>query len=275
MNNVGHNVTKRLDCYTFGRSLVQTGDLDPVYILVWQADLPTVQLQRWLLAYWCFYHVGTACWITGDNGTEADYWERMQAAAASKEYPRCPERRHFRGQQAANSVAYLKKRGCGPLFKDLLSAGSNAVDKIEAAKSWLGFGEWISFKVADMLERLDICPVVFDLATAMYDSPTKGAQLLWNVEKAGVEGKPALASEYAVERILWELADLKAPPRYERPLNVQEAETVCCKWKSHYEGRYHVGEDVEACLRALGWASRNRCRLSQQLYKAGKKGGLW
>src|SRR5262245_42889310 len=109
---------QKLSCYEFGRQLILTKDLDPVYVLLHHSKLGTTfpaMLHRWLMAYWCFYHVGTASWITYEG---MGYWERMEQAASSKNYPRSPERRHFRGQNAIKSVAYLKYRGLTALFRD-------------------------------------------------------------------------------------------------------------------------------------------------------------
>lgn len=66
--------------------------------------------------------------------------------------------------------------------------------------------------------------------------------------------------------------DGQAPPRFDRPLNVQEAETVLCKWKSYSGGHYEIGEDVAACREGL--SRFFRCRTARRLKKAGQ-GRLW
>ena len=260
-----------------------------MYVVLWEAGLSESELRRWLISYWCFYHVGTASWAVDGGGA---YWDRMREAAGSKVYPRSAERRHFRGENARKSVEYLYSRGSYGLWLDVLQAGPTAADVVTAVQQWQGFGPWIAFKVADMVERLGIRPVRFDLATAMYDAPREGAELLYNSE-----GKPGSkyteVPEWAVGRILDELrfdtptvrGDPKttgtfsfsgatmAPPRYERQINVQEAETILCKWKSYMNGRYHVGEDVAAVRKGL--LRFPRCAMSQRLIQAGKKGGLW
>lgn len=257
-----------LSVYDFGRELLRTNDLDPVYVLLWEAGLARPVLQRWLLSYWCFYHVGTASWTS-----EGDYWSRMRTAAGSKDWPRCHERRHFRGANAAKSVTYLSQRGVTGLFDDLAAAGTTVAAKMAAVQEWVGFGPWIAFKVADMLERLAIAPVRFDTgAMLLFDSPRRGAECLW-VNEMGDEAVPTNVGQWAVDRILQELGPLKAPPRYERPINVQEAETILCKWKSYMGGHYHVGEDVAACKRGLLRFAKTR--LAQCLLAGGKKGGLW
>lgn len=263
----------KLDIYQFGRELLKIKDLDPVYVILHHHQWPSSdQLMDWLVAYWCFYHVGTASWIA----QSADgYWKRMEQAAGSKEWPRSSERRHFRGQQALNSVAYLKSRGVDKLFEDLMKAGPTAADVTEAVQKWKGFGPWISFKVADMLERLGMRAVEFDMDTVMYSSPQEAAELLWRVEHPGQGRRAEDKGEgaWAIDQVLYELGPIKAPPGYERLLNAQEVETILCKWKSYMNGHYHVGEDVTAVRNGL--LRFAKCGLAQKLLKAGTKGGLW
>lgn len=268
-----------LSCYEFGRELLKRNDLDPVYVLLHEAQLDLERLERWLLGYWCFYHVGTASWVTSVTNEPA-YWLRMRMAAADKQYPRCHERRHFRGELASKSVEWLARRGVRELFRPLrLSQAYPLSEVMEYVKTWVGFGPWIAFKVADMLECLGLCRVVFDTgAMSLFDSPRKGAALLWATEH---RGRPPVKGEvegWAVNRILDELSLIDgkppfAPPRYERPLNCQEAETILCKWKSYRGGHYQIGEDVTGCKRGL--LRFPHYSLSQDLHRAGRRSGLW
>jgi len=258
-----------LSAYQFGRRLVETGDLDPVYILLYHAGFPRPTLRRWLLAYWCFYHVGTASKLC----QETDFWAAVRAAAADKTHPRGAERRHFRGGQAVASAAWLSECGEGKLLSPIEGRRWAASDLMAAVRGWVGFGHWISFKVADMVERLGLAQVTFSGADLLlFEAPAKGAEMLHREE-----GQPPLGNQgvcdWAVGRVLQELVDLTAPPGHERPLNLQEAETVLCKWKSYRNGRNHVGEDTEACRRGLLRFARNR--VCQTLLRAGGKGGLW
>lgn len=47
------------------------------------------------------------------------------------------------------------------------------------------------------------------------------------------------------------LARFKAPPFNDRPLNFQEFETILCKWKSHQNGHYPIGKDIEEISHTL------------------------
>ncbi len=266
----------KMDIYQFGKQLLETNDLDPVYVMLYNSELMHNDplLYKWLLAYWAFYHVGTASFITG-RGEENMYWQRFLTAAGSKDYPRSSERRHFRGRTSLKSTRYLQYRGVDTLFSDLMAAPNNAESVMNVVKSWYGFGPWISFKVADMLERLGMRPITFDLKTVMYDSPLEAASLMWHHHYSGGASEPVNVGKWAVETLLVspELSRKAAPPDFERKLGFQEAETILCKWKSYMNGHYHVGEDVEAVRSGL--LRFSKCTISQWLIRGGKKGGLW
>jgi hypothetical protein len=264
-----------LSIYDFGSRLLSAGDLDPVYTLVWHAGLDD-KLCPWLLAYWCFYDVGTASWITEHR----DYWLAMEMAAGSKEYHRGRERRHFRGVNAEKSVAYLRGIGLEELFARLVEpirstpSGLDVKTIMSRVQMWVGFGPWIAFKVADMLERLAVCEVHFDdAAMFLFESPRKGAEMLWVTEHDNEENIPDGVGQRAVSQVIDRMKVYKSPPRYERPINAQEAETLLCKWHAYMNGHYHVGEDVVACRRSL--LRYARCKTAQRLLAAGRRGGLW
>jgi len=263
--------------YAFAEELIDTGDLDPVYILLWEADLEREKLRRWLLAYWCCYHVGTSSWVVD----QPDYWTALRAVAGSKEYPRCRERRHWRGENARKSVEWLAERGVQYLFKPLWQS-STAEDVMEWVQTWVGFGPWISFKVADMVERLAIAPLKFSPSVVLYDSPRKGAAEMFrrvNLGKLENKGPPIdsvpenRVGEWALASILRGLASRLAPPRGERGVSYPEAETVLCKWNSSLSGHYRLGEDIKACRSGLLRFARSKT--SQCLLRGGKTGGLW
>lgn len=276
----------KLDLYAFGQRLLETNDLDPVYVMLWEAKLDLDQLQMWLLAYFCFYHSGTASWITDGHHEIGEspypgYWSAMEAAAASKDYPRCHERRHFRGNNATKSVKWLGTVGVHKLFAPLLDGKPKTLAEVmKYIQTWVGFGPWIAFKVADVLERLRLASVQFDGgALAMFDSPREGAELAASL----------YAQEPVKEPLGWAVASILsrlglsgvhsaakpvylAPPRLERPINVQEAETILCKWKSHWGGHYRIGEDVASLRKSLEFRPGPTAR---KLLAAGKKAKLW
>ncbi len=243
-------MNEKLSVYEFGEQLLDTNDLDPVYVLLYDSGMCKYKskIRKWLLAYWCFYHIGTASWIVDQD----DYWKAMKTAAGSKDYHRSSERRHFRGANATKSVAHLSSQGIDRLFKPLCIESQSIESVMKHVQTWVGFGPWIAFKVADMLERLGLCDVKFDTGSMfLFDSPRQGAELMrekYGMDK-GVVGDHV--GEWAVSAILARLGPRPAPPRGERAINVQEAETILCKWKSYMGGHYRLGEDIEAVQNAF------------------------
>lgn len=275
----------KLGLLEFSQQLVDANDLDPVYVLLHNAELPRDTLEAWLLAYWSFYHVGTASWITQTgigSDSETVYWSAFMRAAGSSVYPRSHERRHYRGENARKSSEFMAGYGLESIFGEFRRAAYECrtldlEEVLDYVLLWEGFGPWAAFKVADMLERLDLCRVRFDTSAVMqmYDSPRKGAELHHTLVFPGapLDGRWPTIGEWAVNEVLNALGGRKAPPRYERPCGVQEAETCLCKWKSYRNGKYEIGEDVAACRKGL--LRFARCRLSKRLLRAGERGGLW
>ena len=273
---------KQLSILEFGRLLLEAKDLDPVYDLIWHSGWKGEKLHKWLLSYWCFYHVGTASWIVDQK----KYWPAMEIAAGSKDYPRSSERRHFRGDNAKEAVAYLKSIGIDSLFKPLLSSKCKTVEDVfKIVKPWVGFGPWISFKIADMLDRLSLNSISFTEADIfLFDSPAEAAEILWREEygvitsgiplvEAYGKDRKNLIQNWAMDYIKRNLEDHLAPPRFERPIDNQEAETILCKWKSYLSGHYEIGWDVQHCR--TGLAKFPDTVSSQELVQAGIKAELW
>jgi hypothetical protein len=277
-------MAETLSVFDFGKQLIESKDLDPVYVMLWNAKLEQGTLCDWLVAYWCFYHVGTASWVVDNGKSSGDqYWSALLEAASTAEHPRSSERRHFRGQQAVKAVLELRSRRltCSELVAQLSGpvndwppyttpqAAPSLATVVDRVKQLRGFGDWIAFKVADMLERLDMCPVNFspsDVLT-MYEAPREGAELV----RAEYELPKVYPNVYNF--LISRLGHLKAPPRYERPINIQEVETILCKWKSHLNGHYKVGKDIAEVKHGL--ERYKHCPTAKILWVGGRTGGMW
>lgn len=270
----------KLDIYTFGRQLIETRDLDPVYVLINEIDWDKEQVCNWLLAYWCFYHCGTASWIADVKDMRL-YWDRMGRAAASKEFPRSSERRHFRGTAAITAVAHLKERLQGrmsisQLIDSFTQDGNDLQSVMKRAKQLRNFGDWIAFKIADMTERLGMLPVEFQPSDvfAMFEAPREGAMMLW--EQNG--GSPHTSSDnvcsWAHMMLRRKLGAMMAPPIFDRRINIQEIETILCKWKSHMNGHYEVGKDIKEIRHGLNLTNLQGFT-TLGLVRAGIKTKLW
>jgi hypothetical protein len=265
----------------FGKALLDTRDLDPVYVVLWRAyhasGMTCPTLRKWLLAYWCFYHVGVASWIAdGQELALGDgYWDRMAEAASSSSHPRGTERRHFRGAKASAAVEWFRGRGLNYLFGQLARSPVDLTLRTVTltVTRWPQFGPWIAFKVADMLERLDIVPVESSAADVfrMFESPRKGAlEVAWRYSR---EKGEADLLEWTYNHMVQLFGHYSAPPSGNRKVNIQEFETILCKWHSHLTGHYHIGKDTHEIHEALERYSDSE--VSQQLLRAGRLDRLW
>lgn len=239
---------ERLNHIEFGEYLLNRQDLDPVYIGLQGLEFSPGHLASWLLSYWCFYHAGVSCALTESH----NYWDDMIDFAGRKAAPRGIERRHFRGQKAVDAVAYLMHRYRSPInaIEDLVSGDKTFADISSRVQQWPLFGPWISFKVADMLERCAGIEVDFtNCELSMYSEPTKGALLI--AEQEGWLADIGLVVQNLLEIHMGRLA----PPDYSRPINIQEIETILCKFKSHWNGHYPLGKDTRELGDTLdkGW----------------------
>ena len=247
-----------MDVYEFGKELVATQDLDPVYVGLVGADLSPELLSRVCLAYWCFYSLGAACYIAEKP---KKFWELMATAAANElpsplggRWPRAAERRHFRGAQAINAVKELTDLVISPHgVVDHICSGGSYQEVARRAQQLRGFGPWIAWKIADMAERVLGYEVDFlgaDLG--IYKEPRQGAALVAHGDWKAPVTDSALSQ--VVKELTFAFRSLKAPPLGDRKINVQEVETVLCKYKSHFKGHYTVGKDILEVRHGLkGW----------------------
>jgi len=133
-------------------------------------------------------------------------------------------------------------------------------------KEHSAFGPWIGFKVADMIDRVLGHPVNFDQAAIfMFKDPVKAVEMFWRQQTGyGEKARPKDLNAVITQVVAWltgEFKDLKAPPIYDRPVGLQEVETVLCKWKSHMNGHYPLGKDTKEITEGLApWAGYTSVR---------------
>ena len=246
----------------FGRRLIETRDLDPVYCGLVDAKLPQDQLARWLLCYWCFYHVGAASWLSEQEG--ADFWTFMSKAAANlpersprllglpaDRWPRGAERRHFRGPKCVAAVEWLAKNCSRPAedYVERLTTAKTAERVMAIVQGWPMMGKWVSFKAADMVERVCGAPISFpENICLLYDEPLAGLKLA--AHREGIY----LGTLH--DRLLDYFRSFPAPPTLDRPCGPAEVESILCKTKSYWGGHYFLGKDIREQRAALvGWGA--------------------
>jgi len=266
---------ERLDIKRFGEHLLETGDLDPIYIMLEQAALPPDQLNRWLLAYWCFYHAGFASYASDHTGLA--YWRVMETAAENAvpappgcRWPRGHERRHFRGAAAVRAISKLRSRYSKPeeMVDYLLRFPPSYEAVANAVREHVLFGPWIAFKVADMIDRVLGVHVDFtEAAVFMFTDPRAAALRLWRAETKMPETARPRDENAVIAKVVEHLREQfkgwSAPPLYDRPVGLQEIETILCKWKSHMNGHYPLLNDITEIGAGLSeWAASSpTCRV--------------
>lgn len=290
----------RLDIETFGAHLLASGDLDPIYIALRETfvhpagSLP--QLSRWMIAYWCLYHAGSACWLSEHD--EEDFWHELLNAAGQRTEPPCGgrwqrghERRHFRGLAAENAVSQLAMRFPRPeLLVDYLVTGRERKEPhrdtfelpidfgklAKRAQELPLFGPWISFKICDMVDRVLGHEVDFSADDVfMFKDPTQAALKLWCLKAGLPEGAKPKDEKTAIKHVVTYLTgyfkDVKAPPLGDRPVGLQEVETILCKWKSHCNGHYPLNNDIDEINEGLKpWLAHSE--VARDFLKAMPKG---
>lgn len=254
----------RLNIEAFGRQLIDSGDLDPIYIALVKCRhsgaYSEQQLFRWLLAYSCFYHAGVASYMSEVTGPE--FWDRMMVAARNvtptpfdSRWPRGHERRHFRAKIAEDSIRALEERYY--VFPERfiefcmgLEAETTFEEVSKRVQIHNGFGPWMGFKVADLIDRVVGVRVKFDNAAVfMFKDPEKAALLLWEQREGpkypvNVRPKREVMLNAVTDYLIEVFSDRAAPPLGDRAINIQEVETVLCKWKSHMNGHYPLNNDI-------------------------------
>jgi Amino acid:DNA transferase len=261
---------EKLDIFPFGKQLLESKDIDPIYVILNRAELGPELKARWCVAYWCLYHPGVASYIA-QAATHDEFWLRLGGAARNSpknpppvgdRWPRGKERRHWRGQNALDSQTDLVTRyfARAGKFIDLAMHHREYKGLANFVESHRGFGPWMSFKVADMMEQCWGHPVEFQGAEVfMFKDPKEAALMLWRRvtgHEPTVKVKdPEAAIAHMVRYLQVNLGHLEAP-NGKRKVGLQEIETVLCKWKSHQRGHYPLNNDLRDIRSQLAeWAS--------------------
>ena len=234
----------------FGTDLILTYDLDPVYPMVVAVDIDDDMRKRWCLAYWCYYHVGVAGVVAESNA--CNFYNVMRSGI-SRNWPRGMERRYFYGDLAWNTMVGLEIFGSPELVVDMMTLQSDFQSANVTVQEFYGFGSWIAWKIADMADRVLQIDIDFsDTNLNMYTDPKQGAAYILTGDKKYPITEDELNG--VVNEMETYYSGLLAPPFQDRPINIQEVETVLCKYKAHCLGFYPYGNDTIHVAKALeGW----------------------
>ena len=234
----------------FGTDLIMSYDLDPVYPVIVATNMDDDMRKRCCLAYWCFYHLGVASMIAERS---SEYFYSEMRSQVTNKCPRGMERRYFYGNLAWNTIEGLEKFGSPEEVVDMMTQHSCFQSVNIAAQSFYGFGDWIAWKIADMADRVLQIELDFsDTNLNIYKDPKQGAAYILTGDKK------YLITEDELNGVVGDMetyySGLLAPPFQDRPINIQEVETVLCKYKAHCLGFYPYGNDTIHIAKALkGW----------------------
>lgn len=230
---------------TFGKQLLESYDLDPLYVILAGTSWSERMMKRFLLAYWIFYSAGVACKVA-----ESKSFYRTMFEMDANHAPRGHERRHLRGQAFIDCVNGLKSFGTPEQVVDAMTVGNDFQTIAKAVQTFRGFGPWMSFKIADMTERVLQKPVDFSNAEiGVYKDPVKGAALIM----FGDQNHPITLDELhdVFSSLQHDFRHYKAPPYQDRLINIQELETIACKYKSHVNKHYPLWTDTQEIYHGL------------------------
>jgi Alpha-glutamyl/putrescinyl thymine pyrophosphorylase clade 2 len=256
----------RLRIEPFGRTLLTSGDLDPVYLALNRSGFSYAQTARWLTAYAAFYHCGAACYLSEIEGLA--FWDEMDVAAANltkdptgQRWPRGRERRHMRGHSAIVAMLEWRQRyGAEPeaMFTYIAGAAPDFLAVYERALEHRSVGDWLGFKIVDLVDAcLHGAIDQSDVTPFLYASPVKGLLLAYSREYH--QHRPETwrwsAVMWMLETLRAAYTDLRVPHHPARPIDLFCLETIACKYGAHQSGHYPLYTDLTEIGEGLApWA---------------------
>lgn len=231
----------------FSKYEIETGDLDPDYILMLRAQrlfgLSDEEMSKWVVVKSCVY----------DSESELQH---LLFNVPIKDLVRYGgERRKFKpiADQLFDRFDHFIKsssNGYRSFFFEALPRNARlAMQVIQTVK---GFGPWAAWKMADLAERVLGVPIDFSEVqfNKIYEYPLKEIMMVASEDES--RWKELLRNDdlfqTCMERampLFGEALKMKAPPQRDRLVNYQEIETLFCKYHSHAYGHYKPGHDIE------------------------------
>lgn len=223
----------------FAENLFRTEDADPVYYAMARSGLDKDTLARFFVGWCTYYHPGVAADAAQHSGTR--FWDTLQGWYETA--PRATERRHFRGQAGLKALAAWQQKFPNPedmVYAHFAPTYFECRRKLETLEQ---FGDYFYWKFADVQERVFQVPCSFQGAASYSPKvPREGARLI----------HATAPIEAIYEKIVEQLRPRLAPPWYDRPIGIQEAETVCCVYHQMVGGGYeYYGHRTDKAFKRL------------------------
>lgn len=225
----------------FAIELFTTEDSDPGYQILARLPVPIQNKKRFMVAWVTFYNLGLAAKASELSG-EA-FWKYIYTVYPTAK--RNSERRHFRGQAGLKAIDTWWKMFPMPSKMVDYMEGKDYFEVRENAKTVPQFGDYFVWKWADVQERVFRTPCIFpDKAAACSPKvPQQGAKIIrpdWTI-----------LNTYNLIAHWMNSKGMKSPPWYDRPMNMQEAETVCCVYKQYKKGKWCSYSRTAKAVRSL------------------------
>jgi hypothetical protein len=226
----------------FSQVLIQTGEIDPSYFMLYSARFAPAYGQDWVkrfcVAYLLFYHTGTAAKASDHEG--AAFWRYLEKAWQDTK-SRGPERRHFRGTKSWDALqvcSQLHPEKPEDMF-DTPRFSDNYRGFHGIAAKYPQFGDYFIWKWNDF----STC--VFGDARNMKgcefympDVPKKALQRVW----------PDQRWQKSFEYLCSLIGDIPEPFGLSsaRMCGPQEAETIACSLKGYVlqHPQTYIGYDI-------------------------------
>jgi hypothetical protein len=230
-----------MDYTSFARELITTGELDPVYTMMYnaRAEMGDDWVSRYCMHFLMFYAAEEAA----KAADQPDFWKYVK-----DNYDTCrrgSERRYFRGEAGRASIQSLDKLGSPEsVFQELVQPLTlPKFRKRLAALGIKGFGDYFMLKWADYADKVFLAGINYEHLPFMLPSPPlKCFKTVW----------PDMYVKDAMDMVTGWISDLDDPFSGKQKCGYSEAETIACAIPSYLiKKRYKMGDDIRKYERDL------------------------
>lgn len=240
----------------YATAVIETGELDPVYVMIYNASL--VKGQNWAklfcLHMLMFYHTGEAS-AAAEEGPDHFYSHILDQYATLR---RGTERRHYRGRNGLDSLQSVRDYSPHPLdFFDKLHRQQDTPYPLKVfilPTSYLnvrkefgkmkGFGDYFIWKACDYMDRCLDLPI--DYRSGLPYIPA-------GATKWAAVTRPGVPINTVLHDVAKKICKYPAPGVPSRGCSISEAETVLCGLHGYFVSKSHkIGDDIEHNHKDLG-----------------------
>jgi hypothetical protein len=228
----------------FAADLFWSYDLDPEYPAAAYTIQDDDMRKRFVLGYGYFYHLGCAAAVAEQPSHK--FFKACRKGVEAK-WPRGRQHRHWRGIQAHKTLDGLELYRTPEKVIDTMLSYKTFPQADKAMAAFPFFGPGTRWKMADMGERILQLPIKFPVEGSSYGifkgtiGPRTGASFILTGDSKNDITDEQLNS--LIYKMMGEFKNMRVPPYQDRAPNIQEIETLFCKYKAHCYGGYPLGDD--------------------------------